>query len=79
MALKGVTLHTPRDPDLAGGLSAFEVAGIKPADLDKRLAAKRIRVSSSPYKVSYARVATGIMNTPEEVDQVLREIRALAG
>jgi hypothetical protein len=29
--------------------------------------------------VSYARVGAGIMNFPEEIDAVLREIRAIAG
>jgi selenocysteine lyase/cysteine desulfurase len=76
--LPGVTLHTPRDPDLSAGISCYEVAGIKPEEVVRRLAAKRIRTTTSPYKVSYARVAAGIMNSPEEVDTVLREIRALS-
>ena len=76
--IAGVTLHTPRDPELSGGLSCFQVAGLKPEEVAKRLADKKIRTSSSPYKVSYARVAAGIMNFPEEIETVLREIRALA-
>jgi len=43
-----------------------------------QLAQKKIRTTTSPYKVSYARVSAGIMNTPEEIELVLREIRALA-
>jgi len=78
-AIKGVTLHTPRDPALSGGISCFEVAGLKADEVERRLAEKKIRTSSSPYKVSYARVAAGIMNFPEEIDRVLREIRAMAG
>jgi len=74
----GVTLHTPRDPELSGGLSCFEVTGVKPEEVANRLADKRIRTSSSPYKVAYARVAAGIMNFPDEIETVLREIRALA-
>lgn len=74
----GVTLHTPRDPELSGGLSCFEIAGRTSEEVTNRLAEKRIRTSSSPYKVSYARVAAGIMNSPEEIETVLREIRALA-
>jgi hypothetical protein len=42
-----------------------------------RLAEKKIRTNSSPYKVSYARVAAGVMNFPEDIDSVLREIRGL--
>ena len=40
--------------------------------------AKKIRTSDSPYKVSYARVSAGIMNSPEDVDTVLRALRELA-
>jgi selenocysteine lyase/cysteine desulfurase len=76
--MAGVTLHTPRDPELSGGLSCFEVAGLKPEEVANRLADKRIRTSSSPYKIAYARVAAGIMNFPDEIERVLREIRALA-
>jgi isopenicillin-N epimerase len=73
-----VTLHTPRDPELSGGLTAFEVKGLTPEQVAARLAAKKIRTNPSPYKVSYARVATGIMNFPEEIDTVLREIRTFS-
>jgi isopenicillin-N epimerase len=77
--LPRVTLHTPRDPRLAGGISAFEVAGLTAEQVTQRLAAKQIRTSNSPYKTSYARVAAGIMNSPEDVDRALRAIRTLAG
>ena len=72
-------MHTPRAADVSGGLSCFEVAGLKPEVVAERLSAKRIRTNSSPYKVSYARVGAGVMNFPEEIDTVLREIRALGG
>jgi isopenicillin-N epimerase len=75
--IPGVTLHTPRDREVSAGISCFEVAGLSAEEVTNRLLAKKIRTSSSPYKVSYARVAVGIMNSPEEVELVLREIRAL--
>jgi isopenicillin-N epimerase len=75
----GVTLHTPRDPDLSAGISCFEVAGVKPDQVAIRLEEKKIRTNSSPYKVSYARVAAGVMNFPEEIDHVLRELRTMVG
>jgi hypothetical protein len=37
----------------------------------------RIRTNSSPYRVSYARVSAGVMNFPDEIDTVLRELRTL--
>jgi len=76
-SIPGVTLHTPRDPDVSGGISCFEVRGLTAEAVAARLSERRIRTTTSPYKVSYARVGAGIMNFPEEIDTVLREIRAL--
>jgi selenocysteine lyase/cysteine desulfurase len=76
--IPGVTLHTPNDPDVSGGITCYEVRGLKPSDVERRLNEKRIRTTTSPYKVSYARVGAGIVNFPEEIDTVLREIRVLA-
>ena len=76
--IPGITLHTPRDPDLSGGVSCFEVAGVPAHDVAVKLAARRIRTNSSPYRTSYARVAAGVMNSPEDIDAVLRELRTLA-
>jgi selenocysteine lyase/cysteine desulfurase len=73
-----VTLHTPRDPALSGGISCFEVAGLTPQQVTQRLAAQRIRTTTSPYRVSYARVSAGVMNFPDEIETVLRAIRGLA-
>ena len=75
--IPAVTLHTPRDPALSAGISCFEVRGLAPGQVVGRLAEKKIRTTTSPYKVSYARVSAGIMNKSEEIELVLREIRAL--
>ncbi len=76
--MRGITLHTPRDPELSGGISCFEVAGVEAHDVAVRLASKRIRTNSSPYRPSYARVAAGVMNSPDDVEAVLRELGAMA-
>jgi isopenicillin-N epimerase len=73
--LPGITLHTPLDAALAGPISCFEVAGMDAVKVTTKLADLKFRTASSPYKVSYARVAAGIMNTPREVDAVLRVLR----
>ncbi len=75
--IKGLTLHTPRDPKLSAGISCFEVDGLTVDQVTERLAAKKIRTTTSPYKKSYARVAAGIMNSPDDIDTVLRAIREL--
>ena len=77
-AMKHVTLHTPRRSELAGPIACFEVAGLSAEDVTSRLAAKKIRTNASPYAASYARIAAGVMNTPEEVDRALAAVRSLA-
>jgi selenocysteine lyase/cysteine desulfurase len=76
--LPGLTLHTPRDPELSAGISCFEIAGINSEEVAHRLSARKIRTSSSPYRVSYARVSAGIMNFPEDIEAVLGELRTFA-
>jgi selenocysteine lyase/cysteine desulfurase len=73
-----VKLHTPMDASLSAGLICFEVNGVPAAEVIKRLHARRIVASVTPYAAEYARLSPGILNTPEEMDTVLREIRAMA-
>src|SRR5439155_3909034 len=48
--LRGVTVHTPRDPSISGGITCFEVAGLAAEEVTQRLAARKIRTTNSPYK-----------------------------
>jgi selenocysteine lyase/cysteine desulfurase len=73
-----VTLYTPRDPTLSAGLVCFDVAGLAPDAVVARLLGRRIVATTTPYSPSYARLAAGLMNSPDEVETVLREVRALA-
>ena len=77
-SIRDLTLHTPRDPRLSAGISCFEVAGLSAEAVTQRLAERRFRTNNSPYRTSYARVAAGVMNTPDEIERVLRAIRELA-
>jgi isopenicillin-N epimerase len=72
-----VQLYTPRDESLSAGIVCFDVKGMKPQEVVKRLLDQRIVASTTPYRVSYARVACSIVNTPREVDTVLRAIGQL--
>jgi selenocysteine lyase/cysteine desulfurase len=76
--MKRVRLVTPLDPKLAAGFVCFEIEGMEPNAVVARLKEKRIRASSSPYKISYARVAAGVMVSPAEVETTLAAIRELA-
>ena len=63
---------------LSSGLVAFEVAGRTPEDVVKKLAARRIVASTSPYAPSYVRLAGSLLNTPEEVDAAVKAVAAIA-
>ena len=74
-----VRMHTPRSGDMSAGLVAFEVEGLKPEEVVKQLLARNIVASTSPYAVTYARLAPSLVNTPEEVDKAVRAVREISG
>lgn len=74
-----VKLHTPMSGDLSAGLVAFEVEGLAPAEVVRQLLARRIIASTSPYAVTYARLAPSLVNTPEQVEQAIRAVREISG
>ncbi|MGO4551760.1 aminotransferase class V-fold PLP-dependent enzyme [Lysobacter sp. 2RAF19] len=74
-----IHVHTPQSPDLSAGLVAFEIDGIKPEDIVKRLREEKIVASTSPYAVTYARLAGSLANTPEEVDRATQAVVRMAG
>ena len=76
--MRGVRLHTPLEAGLSAGITCFEVDGTKPEDIVRRLGEKRILASTSPYKVTFARLAPSLLNDPQQVEVALREVRAIA-
>lgn len=72
-----VTLHTPMSQDLSAGIVCFEIEGMKPGKVVEKLKEDKIIASVSPYAVQYVRLAPSLLNTPGEVDVVLRAIRDL--
>ena len=76
--MKQVKLYTPINPNLSAGLVCFDVNGMKPGDVVKKLLEKKIIASETPYGVSYARLAPSLINSPQEVETALREINALS-
>jgi selenocysteine lyase/cysteine desulfurase len=77
-AIPKVKLHTPLGNGLSSGLTCFEIEGLRSEEVVKRLHQKKIVASTAPYKESYARLAPSLLNSPEEVETAIREIRALA-
>jgi selenocysteine lyase/cysteine desulfurase len=51
---------------------------MQPKKVVESLLAKKIVASDSPYAISYARLTPGLLNTPEEVDRAVAEVKALA-
>jgi isopenicillin-N epimerase len=76
--MRHVKLYTPRGSTLSAGLICFDVKGMQPKTVKKRLIERKIIASTTPYGVSYARLAPSLVNTPREIDATLRVIRALA-
>jgi selenocysteine lyase/cysteine desulfurase len=73
-----ITLHTPMSQDLSAGIVCFEVAGMSPAQVVAELRRRSIVSSVTPYATQYARVAPGLLNSSDEIETVLRNIRTLA-
>jgi len=74
-----VTLHTPMSQDLSAGIVCFEVAGMAPRQVIERFRQRKIIGSVTPYATQYARLAPGLLNSPEEIERTLKEILSLRG
>ena len=75
--MQHVTLRTPLSRDLSAGIVCFEVAALKPDQVVRRLRERGIVASVTPYATQYARVAPGLLNSPEEIETVLKAIDEL--
>ena len=78
-ANRKVKLHTPMSADLSAGLVSFEVEGMAPAEVVKQLLARRIIASTSPYAITYARLAPSLVNTADEVERAVHAVREVSG
>src|SRR5262249_25897333 len=76
--MPNIQLYTPREDNLSAGMVCFDVKGMPPEKVVKRLLAQRIVASTTPYRISYARLSCGVMNTSQEIDTALRAIHNLA-
>jgi selenocysteine lyase/cysteine desulfurase len=77
LTIKHIKLHTPVSTSLSAGINCFDVEGLKPDDVVKKLLEKKIISSSSPYKTSYVRLTPCMLNTEEEVNLCLKELERL--
>ncbi len=73
-SIKHIRLITPKSNDLSAGINCFEVEGMKPLEVVKKLLQKNIVASESPYKISYARLTPSIINSEQEVQTCIKEL-----
>lgn len=73
-----VSVYTPASSSLSSGLSCFDAKGIKAATLVDKMHKKGNIMSSTPYRVSYARFAPSLLNNEQEIELALAEIKAMA-
>jgi selenocysteine lyase/cysteine desulfurase len=73
-----VRIHTPMNSSLSAGMICFEVAGYTPEQVVAHLGGKGIVASTSPYPVSYARLAPSIINNEDEVGHAVAAVGELA-
>ena len=75
--IRHVRLITPMSPLLSSGINCFEVDGMRPDEVVKKLHAKHIIASASPYKTSYVRLTPCMINTEEEVEICIRTVETI--
>lgn len=73
-----VRIHTPMSPELSAGIICFEVDGHTPTEVVEGLREDGIVASTSPYPVSYVRLAPSIINDEEEVHRSVDAVAAMA-
>lgn len=74
---KRVKLYTPRSSQLSAGIVCFDVDGLAPEEVVKKLLEKKIIASTTPYGKSYARLAAGIMNSEADVQTAVEAVNTL--
>ena len=73
-----VKLHTPLSPSRSAGMVCFDVEGHSADQVVHQLQEQGIVASSTPYRVTHARLAPSIINNEEEIQRTLEAIKALA-
>ncbi len=76
--MKHVRVHTPMAEDLSAGIVCFEIDGLTPAQVVKRLRERRVVASETPYAVKYVRLAPSLLTSPQDVEKTLQTVRTLA-
>jgi selenocysteine lyase/cysteine desulfurase len=74
----GVSLVTPRAPELSSGLVCADVAGVEPRAVVERLAAAGISASVTPYAERHVRLGCGLAVDEADVDAAISALAQIA-
>jgi selenocysteine lyase/cysteine desulfurase len=77
-AMPHVRLQTPMSAGLSAGMVCFDVAGHTASEVEAHLLRRGIVASTTPYRVTHARLAPSLINNEEEVERTVAAIAALA-
>ena len=77
-AIPRVKVLTPRDAALSAGIICFEVQGRTPEETVQRLLERKVIASTSPYKVTHARLAPSLVNDERQVEAAVRAVYEIA-
>ncbi len=77
-SIKSLTLHTPQSPALSAGIVCFEIDGMRPRHVIRRLQEKGIRASTTPYAVSYARLTPGLLTNEADVEGTVAAVNDIS-
>jgi selenocysteine lyase/cysteine desulfurase len=77
-AIPGVRVYTPLSEELSAGLVCFDVGNLRPQVVVERLHERKVIATVTPYATAYTRLAAGLLNSEDQVDRVIEEVRALA-
>jgi selenocysteine lyase/cysteine desulfurase len=74
-SISHIKLLTPTDPSISAGINCFDVDGLNPDDVVKKLYEKYgIIASAAPYKRACVRLTPSIVNSEADVDRCLRAL-----
>jgi selenocysteine lyase/cysteine desulfurase len=76
--IRGVTLVTPRAPELSSGLVCADLSGVDPGKAVQALAADRISASVTPYAERHLRFGCGLAVDEDDVDAAVANVARIA-
>jgi selenocysteine lyase/cysteine desulfurase len=75
--ISGLTLVTPKSPELSAGVVCCAVPNLAVDEAVSRLSGLKVVASATPYRPSHLRFGTTIVNSEADVEAALKAVRTL--